>query len=249
MEWFMKRNNYVKSVATNSMTGFVLGIGDRHAHNILIDQISGECVHIDFGIVFDQGKGLGTPETVPFRLTRDIVDGMGVNGIEGPFRRCSEEVLRVLRENSFNLLTILEVVIYDPLYKWSLSPLKARNKQMVDNANANETGVNNQDNGKVNNDQVPDFHENILQRRRNVRNTAANVNNPGNDTTTSKAPQTNFGKDAAERTLMKIRNKLRGYEDLSFDALDVPGHVDMLINEAKDPSNLCKIFPGWAPWL
>lgn len=249
MEWFMKRNNYVKSVATNSMTGFVLGIGDRHAHNILIDQISGECVHIDFGIVFDQGKGLGTPETVPFRLTRDIVDGMGVNGIEGPFRRCSEEVLRVLRENSFNLLTILEVVIYDPLYKWSLSPLKARNKQMVDNANANETGVNNQDNGKVNNDQVPDFHENILQRRRNVRNTAANINNPGNDTTTTKAPQTNFGKDAAERTLMKIRNKLRGYEDLSFDALDVPGHVDMLINEAKDPSNLCKIFPGWAPWL
>ena len=33
------------------------------------------CVMLDFGIMFDQGKGLGTPETVPFRLTRDMIDG------------------------------------------------------------------------------------------------------------------------------------------------------------------------------
>lgn len=59
MEWMQRRLNYIKSVASNSMTGYILGIGDRHAHNILIDQITGECVHIDFGIVFDQGKGLG----------------------------------------------------------------------------------------------------------------------------------------------------------------------------------------------
>jgi tetratricopeptide (TPR) repeat protein len=244
IEWFNKRNNYVRSIAANSMTGFILGIGDRHAHNILIDQISGECIHIDFGIVFDQGKGLGTPETVPFRLTRDIVDGMGINGVEGPFRRCSEEVLRVLRENSMNLLTILEVVIFDPLYKWSLSPLKARNKQLGDNANPAD--------GK-NDEQAPDFHENIIQRRRNVRPAAQynlNDNNPqlAGDTT-ARGPHGNFGKDAAERTLMKIRNKLRGYEELSFETLTVSGHVEMLINEARDPSNLCKIFPGWAPWL
>lgn len=39
------------------------------------------------GIAFEQGRLLPTPETVPFRLTRDIVDGMGVSGIEGVFRR------------------------------------------------------------------------------------------------------------------------------------------------------------------
>ena len=33
------------------------------------------------------GKHLPTPETIPFRLTRDIVDGMGVAGVEGTFRR------------------------------------------------------------------------------------------------------------------------------------------------------------------
>lgn len=39
------------------------------------------------GVAFEQGKVLPTPETVPFRLTRDIVDGMGITGVEGVFRR------------------------------------------------------------------------------------------------------------------------------------------------------------------
>ena len=39
------------------------------------------------GIAFEQGHILPTPETVPFRLTRDVVDGMGVMGVEGVFRR------------------------------------------------------------------------------------------------------------------------------------------------------------------
>jgi ataxia telangiectasia mutated family protein len=64
-----------------------MGLGDRHVHNILIDESTAELVHIDFGIAFEQGKILPTPETVPFRLSRDVVDGMGVTGVEGTFRR------------------------------------------------------------------------------------------------------------------------------------------------------------------
>jgi hypothetical protein len=30
--------------------------GDRHMSNILVHQISGEVIHIDFGVVFEQGK-------------------------------------------------------------------------------------------------------------------------------------------------------------------------------------------------
>jgi ataxia telangiectasia mutated family protein len=52
---------YTRSVAVNSIVGYILGIGDRHAHNILVDTLSGEVVHIDFGIVYEQGRGLGTP--------------------------------------------------------------------------------------------------------------------------------------------------------------------------------------------
>ncbi|XP_073992481.1 serine/threonine-protein kinase tefu isoform X2 [Rhodnius prolixus] len=124
-EWFERRLAYTKSVATNSMIGYILGIGDRHVINILIDQITAEMVHIDFGIAFEQGKNLPSPEKVPFRLTRDVVDGMGVSGVEGVFRRCCEETMTVLRKCQEPILTTLEVLLYDPLYTWTVSTMKA----------------------------------------------------------------------------------------------------------------------------
>lgn len=121
-EWFARRMAYVHSVATNSMVGFILGLGDRHIYNILIDKSTAELIHIDFGIAFEQGKILPTPETVPFRLTRDFVDGMGVSGVEGVFRRSCEKTMAVLRKNQEIILTILEVLLYDPLYAWTVTP-------------------------------------------------------------------------------------------------------------------------------
>lgn len=54
--WHVARMNYTRSVAVSSIVGHILGIGDRHLGNILLDQGSGEVVHIDFGFVFEQGK-------------------------------------------------------------------------------------------------------------------------------------------------------------------------------------------------
>ncbi|GAY47387.1 hypothetical protein CUMW_104190 [Citrus unshiu] len=138
--WFEKRLAYTRSVAASSMVGYIVGLGDRHAMNILIDQATAEVVHIDLGVAFEQGLMLKTPERVPFRLTRDIIDGMGVTGVEGVFRRCCEKTLSVMRTNKEALLTIVEVFIHDPLYKWALSPLKAlqRQKEMDDDL---ETGL------------------------------------------------------------------------------------------------------------
>lgn len=55
-EWYAARTRYTRSVAVNSMVGHILGIGDRHVFNILVHQNTGDIVHIDFGIVFEQGK-------------------------------------------------------------------------------------------------------------------------------------------------------------------------------------------------
>lgn len=58
------------------------------------------------------------PELVPFRLTQNLIDGFGSSGVDGVFRRCSEETLRVLRDRSNILMTILEVFKHDPLQRW-----------------------------------------------------------------------------------------------------------------------------------
>nr|CAB3472554.1 unnamed protein product [Digitaria exilis] len=123
-DWtYLQCREYLMSV------GYIVGLGDRHSMNILIDQDTAEVVHIDLGVAFEQGLMLKTPERVPFRLTRDIIDGMGVTGVEGVFRRCCEKTLSVMRANKEALLTIIEVFIHDPLYKWALSPLKALQRQ------------------------------------------------------------------------------------------------------------------------
>lgn len=141
-EWFVKRLAYTRSTAAISMLGHVLGLGDRHGHNILLDHKTGEVVHIDLGVAFEAGRILPVPELVPFRLTRDIVDGMGITKTEGVFRRCCEFTLDALREEQYSIMTILDVLRYDPLYTWSISPLRLAKLQK---ARRNDEGT--QDDG------------------------------------------------------------------------------------------------------
>lgn len=51
-----------------SMVGFVLGLGDRHAENILIDTLTGDVVHVDFNVLFDKGETLRIPEVFFFEF-------------------------------------------------------------------------------------------------------------------------------------------------------------------------------------
>ncbi|KAJ1725490.1 hypothetical protein LPJ53_000305 [Coemansia erecta] len=122
--WFEHREAYIRSAAVASIAGWVLGIGDRHLQNILIDKATAELVHIDLGIAFDLGKLLPIPELVPFRLTREMIDGMGLLGLDGTFRHVCEAALEAMRQNSRVISTILNVLKVDPLYMWSLIPLR-----------------------------------------------------------------------------------------------------------------------------
>lgn len=130
-DWHARRLAYTRSTAAVSILGHVLGLGDRHGHNILLDKKTGEAVHIDLGVAFDAGRILPIPEVVPFRMTRDIVDGMGITKTDGVFRRCCEFTLDALREDTYSIMTILDVLRYDPLYSWSSTPVRLAKLQLA----------------------------------------------------------------------------------------------------------------------
>lgn len=108
--WHRARLAYTSSCATASIVGYVVGLGDRHVQNILVDTQTAELVHIDLGIAFEQGRILPIPETVPFRLTRDIIDGFGVCGLHGLFRSNCELALDLLKRSKEFISTIFEVI-------------------------------------------------------------------------------------------------------------------------------------------
>lgn len=58
------------------------------------------------------------PEKVPFRLTHNIVDGMGSLGVEGVFRKTCEIILHLIRNERELLVSVLKTFIYDPLVEW-----------------------------------------------------------------------------------------------------------------------------------
>lgn len=111
--WLERRTNYTRSLGVMSMVGYILGLGDRHPSNLMLDRITGKIIHIDFGDCFEVAmKRDKYPERVPFRLTRMLTYAMEVSNIEGSFRITCEHVMRVLRENKESVMAVLEAVSF-----------------------------------------------------------------------------------------------------------------------------------------
>ncbi|KIR51714.1 serine/threonine-protein kinase ATR [Cryptococcus gattii Ru294] len=117
--WLSSRLAYSRTLAVMSMIGYILGLGDRHGENILFDGLSGDTVHVDLNCLFEKGKTLEIPERVPFRLTHNMVDALGVTGVEGVFRKAAEITMNILRSNSDSLMSVLEAFVHDPLVEWT----------------------------------------------------------------------------------------------------------------------------------
>lgn len=70
--WLQARLNYTRTAAVMSMVGHIIGLGDRHGENILLDNKTGDLIHIDLNCIFWKGLTFESPERVPFRLTNQM---------------------------------------------------------------------------------------------------------------------------------------------------------------------------------
>ena len=124
-------------------------------------------------------------------------------------------------------------MVHDPLYKWNLSPLQVRKRQQKNNGNGNSDT-----------DEIMDIVRGKGKDKDNQERDKDKDNNNNNHRSNN-----SFGRDAAERTLQRIKNKLLGFEDTTSGVLSVEGQVELVVTEAKNVDNLCKLFVGWSPWL
>jgi len=99
---------YIRSCAGYCVLTYLLGVGDRHLDNIMI-QPSGHFFHIDFGFIFGRD-----PKPLPpaFRLTKEMVDGMGGTDSKEYRQFCSLacQAFNVLRKSAGLVLNLLHLM-------------------------------------------------------------------------------------------------------------------------------------------
>ncbi|KAF8637601.1 hypothetical protein AX17_002670 [Amanita inopinata Kibby_2008] len=222
--WLERRATYTRSLAVNSMVGHILGLGDRHPSNILLERSTGKVVHIDFGDCFEVAMHREKfPEKVPFRLTRMLTHAMEVSGIEGSFRKTCEISMQVLRDNKESLMAVLEAFVYDPLINWRLMQTE------VDGGRGEETD--------------PDRAAELARVAAHPQGPTRKLKADENDIFNAEA-----GEVRNERALFvynRVQNKLTGRDFNPDVSLSVPAQVDKLIEQATALENLCQCFSGW----
>ncbi|CAI6061055.1 unnamed protein product [Clonostachys chloroleuca] len=260
--WLERRTNYTRSLGVMSMVGYILGLGDRHPSNLMLDRITGKIIHIDFGDCFEVAmKREKYPERVPFRLTRMLTYAMEVSNIEGSFRITCEQVMRVLRENKESVMAVLEAFIHDPLLTWRLtnnaSPAgpdfrTERESTMVvpNGARARRQSILEADiapsallaNGDLSG--APPGRP----RARTTSTTGTGVENGNmvNGANNNVNGQETESQNArALEVLDRVQQKLTGRDFKPEEELDVVNQVNKLIVEATRLENLCQHYIGW----
>lgn len=118
--------NYVRSCAGYSVICYLLGIGDRHLHNLLLCK-NGKLFHVDFGYILGRDP---KPLPPPMKLTREMLDGMG--GLSGgqwqEFRRLCYTAFLHLRRHANLILNLFSLMVSASIPDIALEPDKAVKK-------------------------------------------------------------------------------------------------------------------------
>jgi phosphatidylinositol kinase/protein kinase (PI-3 family) len=107
--FYQNKLNFIKTTAIWSITGYLIGLGDRHCQNILVKENS-EVIHIDYGMILGRGKILPVPEIVQFRLTPNIAQGLDIFQGKTLFYYYCYIILNALRKEKGSIFEMLETV-------------------------------------------------------------------------------------------------------------------------------------------
>ncbi|KAI8820570.1 uncharacterized protein EV422DRAFT_578857 [Fimicolochytrium jonesii] len=124
------RGTFARSLATLNICSYLLGIGDRHGENFLIDMSSGQIIGIDFGHAFGSAtEVLPIPELVPFRLTKQMALVLEPLGVPVLLQDTMINVMSAMRSKKEVLLNVLNIFIKEPLMEWRTFALKQAARQ------------------------------------------------------------------------------------------------------------------------
>lgn len=242
--WLQRRTNYTRSLAVMSMVGYILGLGDRHPSNLMLDRITGKVIHIDFGDCFEVAMHREKyPERVPFRLTRMLTFAMEVSNIDGSYKISCEAVMRVIRDNKESLMAVLEAFIHDPLLNWRLGNRESPPEPSF-HSERRASIINGLDGAQ----QVLHVQPQRSGGSYRARRMSAAAFDAGDLDPTGSGPggeNREVQNERALKVLERVKVKLTGRDFKPEEELNVERQVAKLVAQATGVENLCQHYIGW----
>ena len=233
------RDRFIRSYSCMSLAHYILGIGDRHTSNTLVDLKSCSAVGIDFGHAFGTAtQFLPVPELTPFRMT-PLMAGLTVPKVSpsgGIVHATMLKTLEALQENQEALMNILQVFLREPVIDW----VEFANRQVHAMRRAGNLDEH-LDDTKMS--WYPQQKLNCVKRKLNG----------GNPMLLMKSEELDLNslvmKDSA--SLLRIIIGEKGSERWSMQnetSLNTDQQVTCLIDQATDPNILGRTWIGWSPF-
>lgn len=228
------RSHFISSHALLCVSQWILGIGDRHLSNFMINMETGGMIGIDFGHAFGSAtQFLPVPELMPFRLTNQFVYLMQPLKESGLIQSIMTHSLRAYRAEPDLLLNTMDVFVKEPSLDWKNFELKQLKK--------GGTWTKEVDTKEIN--WYPLQKVNFARRKLEGANPAA---------ITSEELRLGFEKDPAFQGLQSVALGTKEHNiraELPAAGLSVEKQVDCLIDQATDPNVLGHVWAGWEPWV
>ncbi|KAJ1459750.1 kinase-like domain-containing protein [Pelagophyceae sp. CCMP2097] len=135
---FSLRASFARSLGASSAACYLVGLGDRHLENMMLDRGDASIVHIDLAASFGLGaSALPVPEFQPFRLTAELRAALAPTDARQVISHhiaASLERLQAPRARAA-LLATLDVFVREPVLDW-LHHLDKSRKRRKDGADA-----------------------------------------------------------------------------------------------------------------
>uniref|UniRef100_F6UGH4 DNA-dependent protein kinase catalytic subunit n=1 Tax=Xenopus tropicalis TaxID=8364 RepID=F6UGH4_XENTR len=228
------RSHFARSHALLCISHWILGIGDRHLSNFMINMETGGMIGIDFGHAFGTAtQFLPVPELMPFRLTRQIVNLMLPMKESGIFDSVMVHSLRAYRSDPGLLITTMDVFIKEPSLDWKNLELKQIKKKGEWMKDVDTTSLNWYPTQKIH---------------------CAKRKLAGANPCEITCEELRLGHEGSPAYLAflavargdKAHNKRANNPK---DGLSEEAQVQCLIDQATDPNILGRVWKGWEPWI
>ncbi|KAF1799211.1 hypothetical protein FB192DRAFT_1333067 [Mucor lusitanicus] len=243
--FLFSRKEFAYSLACISIFGYIMGIGDRHMDNFLVDMKSGRLIPIDFGYAFGVASELlPIPEIVPFRLTRQLVAVLEPLGISGILEDAMTHILSAVQAEKELLLNIMTVFVKEPHLEWKQAAKKQSKLQKRDDEKSSSITSTADKTNSLDQDIAwyPQSKINIVKRKLNK----------GNPASITISEMTNGHRNKSYyKDVVAIARGVSGIDiraDVGDVCKDTNEQVRCLINQATDPRVLGVGYEGWAPF-